>query len=331
MDNKPKVLRSVLCGDDLIRLLSEQYYLGIWHECKYLLKGLNDSYQVLTEQGLYVLRIYRTEVEEADVQYELALINELAEKLASSSTTKVALPIRKKDHGYYSVIKAPEGERFAVLYQFAKGIEHQLNDEQSCFEFGRSAAELHLALDNIYFDLPRYDIDTDFLVDQSMRRIVNYIGEGHEQANFLQQFAHSLKESIMTRHKQGLDWGLCHGDMHGNNNAQYDNGVFSHIDFEWSAKGWRSYDLAQVLISRRRHHSVDRANELWISILSGYRSVRNFSEADEMAVEDFVIARRLWVMNLDVAFIESDSGMLDFGEQWLNDFVEEFKMYLSKY
>lgn len=327
MDDKPKVLRSVLAGDDLIRLLSEQYHLGIWRECKYLLKGLNDSYRVLTEQGRYVLRIFRTEVEEPDVQFEIALINELAGKLARSSTTKVALPIRKKDHGYYSVIMAPEGKRFAVLYEFVTGTEHQLNEEQSCFEFGRSAAELHLAMDNINIDLPRYDLDTSFLVDQPMTRIIDYIGSEHEKVGFLKQFAHKLKENINARNKQGLDWGLCHGDMHGNNNAQYHNGVFSHIDFEWSAEGWRSYDLAQVLISRRRHHPPDRANELWNAIVEGYRSVRSLSEADVMAVEDFAIARRLWVMNLDVAFIESDSGMLDFDEQWLNDFTAEFRTY----
>lgn len=67
----------------------------------------------------------------------------------------------------------------------------------------------------------------------------------------------------------------------------------------------------------------------WNAIIKGYRSVRHFSENDVNAVEDFLIVRRLWVMNLDVAFINSYSGSLDYGEDWLNGFIKEFKEYLG--
>ncbi|WP_374016554.1 hypothetical protein ABU162_20140 [Paenibacillus thiaminolyticus] len=59
------------------------------------------------------------------------------------------------------------------------------------------------------------------------------------------------------------------------------------------------------------------------------RSVRAFSEQDEAAVELFVIARRLWVMGLDVPFIHNETGALDFTEDGLNGFVEEFRGMIS--
>jgi hypothetical protein len=34
-------------------------------------------------------------------------------------------------------------------------------------------------------------------------------------------------------------------------------------------------------------------------------------------------------MSLDVAFIPSDSGVLDYGDDWLNDFVDEFRTRMS--
>lgn len=39
-----------------------------------------------------------------------------------------------------------------------------------------------------------------------------------------------------------------------------------------------------------------------------------------------MIARRLWVMGLDVEFI-SDSGALDYTEDWLEEFIDEFRSY----
>ena len=59
--------------------------------------------------------------------------------------------------------------------------------------------------------------------------------------------------------------------------------------------------------------------------MAGYRSVRSFSTQEEQAVDLFIVARRFWVMGLDVAFIESDMGALDYGSDWLDSFVKEFR------
>lgn len=61
----------------------------------------------------------------------------------------------------------------------------------------------------------------------------------------------------------------------------------------------------------RKRQQEEPKEKLWNALLSGYRSVRAFSEQDEAAVELFVIARRLWVMGLDVAFIHNVTGALD--------------------
>lgn len=330
MIEKPIVMRSVISGNYLSELLSQQYSLGPWRECNYLLRGLNDTYKVQTNQGLYILRVYRVEVEEGDIQYELSVINKLSERLLNG-TTQVAIPISKLDNNLYSEIHAPEGNRYAVLFQYAEGEENALHDENSCFLFGRSAAELHLAMDQIMIEQPKCELNIDFLIKQSVERIISYIGRDHSQVPFLLEFANKLTGILQIRIEQGLDWGICHGDMHGNNNAQFREETITHIDFEWSSNGWRSYDLAQVLFSRRRHNQLDRANTLWNAIINGYRSVRPLSENDVNTVEDFLIVRRLWVMNLDVKFIESLSGSLDYGEDWLNGFINEFKEYLIKH
>jgi Ser/Thr protein kinase RdoA (MazF antagonist) len=197
-------------------------------------------------------------------------------------------------------------------------------------KFGRSAAELHLAMDQMEMNLPRNELNLEQLLDKSLQRILQYIGEEHPHAAFLKEYVEMITSRINAKVGQGLDWGLCHGDMHGNNNVHQDGELFSHYDFEWSSYGWRSYDLAQVLISRRRNQSAEQAEISWNAILKGYRSVRAFSALDEQAVEDFVMVCRLWVMSLDVHFIGTLDGALDFGEEWLNAFIQEFRTYASK-
>lgn len=323
MTRQPIALRSVLNPLAIQETLGGQYDIGPWKECKYWLRGLNDTYRISTPQGFFILRVYRREVREQDVNYELALLLQLQSLLAGKSTS-VAEAVADKRGRMHSVLNAPEGPRCAVLFRYADGTEDGMREEESCYAFGRSAAELHLALDRVEMKLPRYALDTRFLVDEPLERIVKHVGAEHEAVPFLRQCAAALKERIRLATEQGLDWGLCHGDMHGNNNAYRDGGRFAHFDFEWAAPGWRAYDLAQVLLSRRRH-MPDQAEKLWAAVMEGYRSVRGFSAQDEEAVRLFTAARRWWVMSLDAAFVPTDTGALDFGDDWLQGFIAEFR------
>ncbi|REE55369.1 Ser/Thr protein kinase RdoA (MazF antagonist) [Paenibacillus taihuensis] len=321
----PTALRSVLYPKYLEYCLGERYDLGKWDECLFWLRGLNDTYRIKTSSGYYILRVYRLSVCEADVAYEVSLLNELEIKLSAVTTTKVSEPITQLDNRSYTVIEAPEGKRAAVIFRYIDGKENVLQVEASCFAFGKSAAELHTAMDRLTIDLPRYEVDTYFLIKQPYERIVNYIGENHQAVPFLRQFADALEERIVAAAKCGLDWGICHGDMHGNNNAFQEGVQWTHYDFEWAAKGWRAYDLAQV--KGRKRQLTEKKEVLWNAFISGYRSVRALSEQDESAIDLFMIARRLWVMGLEVTLIPNDFGVLDYSEDWLDGFIQEFRSY----
>ncbi|QOS76917.1 phosphotransferase [Paenibacillus sp. JNUCC31] len=323
MFNQPTALRSVLNPKYLEFVLSDQYDIGPWKECLFWLRGLNDTYRLRTSTGMYILRVYRTEITEEDVRYELALLSQLKGTLSSSAHTDIGEYIEKKDHTEYTMLDAAEGKRVAVMFRYIEGAENNLEDEESCYTFGQSAAELHSAMDRVTMELPRYELDTKFLIDEPLERILNYVGKSSEAVPFLNAFTQTLKERIAAVSSQGLDVGLCHGDMHGNNNAFQQGKQFIHYDFEWAAPGWRAYDLAQV--KARKRQSGERKAVLWDALMAGYRSIRSFSKQDEEAVDLFIIARRFWVMGLDVAFIESDTGGLDYGSDWLDSFIEEFR------
>ncbi|MBB3127016.1 Ser/Thr protein kinase RdoA (MazF antagonist) [Paenibacillus rhizosphaerae] len=324
MYTQPTTLRSVLDPKYLKYSLSKHYDIGEWDECLYWLRGLNDTYRIRTSSGFYILRIYRVSIEENDVAYELSLLTQLKGELNSVST-KVSEPIYKKDNSLYTVVSAPEGQRIAVIFRYLTGTENVLHDEKSCFSFGKSAAELHTAMDRITLNQSRYALDTNFLISQPLNRIVKYIGEKHSATSFLREYGNALIERINTVTSHGLDWGICHGDMHGNNNAFQEGDSFTHYDFEWSAKGWRAYDLAQV--RGRKRQLEDKKAPLWNALISGYRSIRDFSDQDESAIELFMKARQLWVMGLEVTFIPNDFGVLDYSEEWIEGFINEFRSH----
>lgn len=368
-DEEPIANRSVLRSAYVERRLSGLYDLGKWTECRYWLRGLNDTYRVRAQDGgAYMLRIYRAEVRESDIAFELELLERLqAELLGTAAEASPA--VRLADGRLFSALPAPEGVRFAALFREAEGAEDLMQDEASCIAFGRSAAELHAAMDRVSprtaggFDAvrgigraaegaagaaasepqeraacavsgearaakplpPRAPADAEVLLRAPLRMILAQIGEDHPEAPFLRRYAQGLEAAASEAVSGGLDFGLCHGDMHGNNNALRQGDRFTHFDFEFAAPGWRAWDLAQV--KNRKRQQPERIEPLWQAFLEGYRSVRPFSAADEAAVEIFRLVRRFWTMGLDAEIAPLCDGALDFGEDWLAEFAEEFRRH----
>ena len=121
MFNHATALRSVLSPAYLEWALQAHYDIGTWQECRFWLRGLNDTYRVQTSTGVYILRVYRTEVAEADVRYELSVLTALKERLGSSEHTEVGDFIPTKDQTGYTMLDAAEGKRAAVIFNYIEG------------------------------------------------------------------------------------------------------------------------------------------------------------------------------------------------------------------
>ncbi|OWA34963.1 hypothetical protein B9G55_14585 [Saccharibacillus sp. O16] len=355
--------RSTLQAEDLRRHLEPLYPLGAWSECRYWLRGLNDTYRIRTQDGgAYMLRVYRVEAREDEIVFELNLLERLQAELAGTSTS-AAPAVRLLDGRLYAALQAPEGTRFAALFLEAQGEEDPLQDPAACRAFGRSAAELHAAADRLMPGIAAADfaavpasaampappgrasreesgaapaasplpfraaVGAEALLRQPLQVILAFIGEDHAEAAFLRRYAQELEAAMEYAASTGLDFGLCHGDMHGNNNAVRSGEQFTHFDFEFAAPGWRAWDLAQVKNRKRQQH--EQIEPLWQAFMEGYRSVRPFYAADEAAVDVFRRVRRFWTMGLDAQMAPLMEGALDFGEDWIADFVREFRSHAS--
>jgi Ser/Thr protein kinase RdoA (MazF antagonist) len=91
----------------------------------------------------------------------------------------------------------------------------------------------------------------------------------------------------------GLDFGFCHGDLHGFN-AAFDGETVTMFDFDCCGVGWRAYDIAvyRWLLEMRNLTSN------WKPFLETYQERRPLAQIDLSAVPLFVAARYIWILGL---------------------------------
>lgn len=288
---KLAVNHSVISSDALLPILYKLYDIEGILECRLLCNGVNDTYLVSTNERKYILRIYKVNWRtKSDIHFEIELLNHL-----NSNEIPVSYPVMKKDGTYDTEITAPEGQRSAVLFTYAEG--GNSDNKESCSLYGEEVARMHLAMDDFHCSHHRFTIDLDHLLDEPIQKIKPLLSHRPEDIEYLESLSNLLQKRINSI-SPGLEWGLCHGDLHGWNVHFYDS-TLTHFDFDCGGFGWRAYDLSVFLWARVRCREKDHfKNELWNTFLESYQKHKAFSEHDLEVVPTFVAIREIWLMGL---------------------------------
>jgi Ser/Thr protein kinase RdoA (MazF antagonist) len=151
----------------------------------------------------------------------------------------------------------------------------------------------------------------------------------HRKEDFMiiKTAANRLEELLKEQPLEDLNWGICHGDLHGNTNISYrDDMSYTHYDFDLCGYGWRAYDIAEFRLARevRLGHDPEKLELIWKAFVDGYKSVRDLSELDIKTVPIFVGIRQLWLMSLCLKD-PSINGIIDYGDDFINDKLSYFK------
>ncbi|WP_343231056.1 MULTISPECIES: phosphotransferase [Virgibacillus] len=91
-----------------------------------------------------------------------------------------------------------------------------------------------------------------------------------------------MKEELA---EKNLEIGLCHGAFH---NHHLNNGELEVFDFDFTAIGYRSYDVA-VSWWNLLHNDKRQEQECWDSFLQGYLSQRELTKDDLQSVPLFTL------------------------------------------
>ena len=242
-----------------------------------------------------------------DIAYEIDVLNHL-----SSKEISIAKPIAKQDGQYITVLLAPEGERYAVLFTYAEGKEAPYEDdvETKAFNYGKQAAKIHQATEDFSNSHSRFLLDMTDPFDAPLKKISSMLSHRQKDWNYLQQLADKIRHRLARIPSQALEQGFCHGDFHGGNANFADDGTITFYDFDCGGWGWRAYDISVFRWSARLR---EKEMEYWQPFIRGYTAQKALNELDLQTVPLFIGIRHFFLLDIHIG------GGKDWGFGWMND------------
>jgi Ser/Thr protein kinase RdoA (MazF antagonist) len=303
------VIASTLLPQALADDILPGFGVGPVVECKFYSGGFNHTYRIKTgEDRTYYLRAYRIKWRTlADIQYELDVLYHLDRK-----GFPAAKPVPYKDRQQFCSVPAPEGTRYLALFTEAPGpeISYDHEPDKMAQRYGQAVAQMHNALDDFSNSHPRFHKDIEHFIDLPLRNIESFLSHRPDDWAYIQQFAETLRQRILSMPDDALEQGFCHGDLQGYHANIAPDGTLTFFDFDCGGFGFRSYDLAVFLWCCRLEDAVAVR---WEPFLNSYRETRPIHELDLQAVPLFVCARYLWHMGVHT------QNSPDWGIGFLND------------
>ena len=310
----------------LTQVVLDNYNVGLVMDCRFLSRGLNDTFLILTKESQYILRIYRAGWRDhSDILFELEALLHLAREGIS-----VSIPIKRGDGELVGVIAAPEGPRHMVLFSYAAGKEPQYDMEAFASAYGRAVARVHAKSDTFHSVYERFELNLNHLLDLPIQSILPFLSHRNEDDEYVTRLGEKLRRRLEDLPLESLEMGFCHGDFNtGNVHQEGENGM-TFFDFDCCGVGWRAYDIA---VFRWNSRLLEKDKEWWPSFLHGYRDERSLADIDIKATDVFVAIRHLWLLDLHIG-IGRDAGYgflndryfdrgLTFLRKWEAEFLEE--------
>ena len=282
---KLKCSYSTISPEELMTKVIPDYCIDNPIECRFWKRGANDTYQVRCSDSYYFLRIYRHNAYSMEAnEFEAEFLNYMHQ-----NGFPVAYPISRKSGGFIKEIDAPEGSRFVLVTALAKGKVPDYDSLENCRLVGESVAQLHQVSDGFKTSRQKTHLDLQWLLQNSMSVIRSHIKHFPDKLSFIEAIVKDVRKAIELVSEESLDFGVCHGDLHGGNLHLYENEVI-HFDFEECAFGYRLYDLATFKWGAcGGRNGADR----WASFIDGYQSIRPISEQSLSLIDQFVIVREV--------------------------------------
>lgn len=290
------VIYSTLEAKSLASTLLATYEIDSPATCKLLSAGFNDTYLLKTENHRYVLRISRSGCRSlSEIHYELELLSHL-----KTRGVAVPQPISGKHGEPVLKLRAPEGTRFLVAFRYQEGALMSWENQEQSKLAGRVAGMLHSASDGFSSRYERSPLDLELLIDAPMAAIRPFLEDRPQDWSFLRTFAAKLRSALLAA-SEGLDWGVCHGDLGASNMLVSTDSTVTLLDFDFCGPGWRAFDLAHVwsrLAPSGSSRPADSKWDAWDSFVKGYTDVRPLQDVDRESLGIFHIINHLFFLGL---------------------------------
>ncbi len=288
------VTYSTLACDALISRVLPHFQITGIRNCQLWHRGLSDVYLVETSSTTYVLRVshahWRTKTE---IDFELELLVFLQQR-----DIPVARPLYTKDGQLSIEIVAPEGQRYAALFDFAPGQVPlgDLNPAQGQ-KLGETVGRLHQVAIDFHSCAYRQPLTLDYLLDDSLEAIAPFLQHRQQDHDYLVDSIAEIKQKLQGMPKNPPFWSICWGDPHSGNAHFTDDNQVTLFDFDQCGYGWRAFELAKFL-----HVSARTGMEKTVrnAFLEGYQSIQSVTSQEEDSIQPFAQAAHIWQWSISL-------------------------------
>lgn len=309
------VSNSNLSATHLGMFLQKKYDLSEHTQCRLIKAGINDTYLVTDRLEKFVFRVYslnwRTETE---IEEEIKLLNQL-----KINNIAVSYPITDAENNFIQTLKAPEGDRFAVLFSYAKGEKIHSFSQEIHFQIGKLMAQIHLVTLNQ--SLKRIVYTPEIILLKSLKQVENFLSKETKEMNFMQSSQKYLLQEFQNANRANIRQGIVHLDIWFDNLNIGENKDVTIFDFDFCGNGWLCLDIAYYILQL---HNVEKYElkdyqPKIDSFIKGYESITKISDEEKRLIP--ILGVSLYFFYLGIQCQRYDN--------WSNSFLSE--NYLKRF
>jgi len=287
--------------------------------CQYFVLGLHDNYLVKDDKTHYILRIYRGDWRsKQDIGFELELLLNLYEQGRS-----VAQPLRVNSGKFYIALDCPEGQRLAVLFRYAPGIEVNELSGNHARLLGQEVAKIHQCTIESHYDSKRPPLNLERLLDQSVDLVLPFMSDVAKiKLNIIQKRLHTQLSPLPFADPFTV---YCHGDIN-MSNFHIDGEQITIFDFDQCGLGWRAFDIGKFNSSVMNQVNC---RELQSEFLAAYQACNQLSSEEVAAIPYFMCVALIWVMAIHALNMQL-IGSKNYGRRYWNRKIKQLELALQK-
>lgn len=306
--NYSDITYSILSREMVIKIISQNYNFKHITGCRLYSQGVNDVYEIYTNEGLFYFRISqfnKRNQHQLDTEINLLISLHL-------NGINVVKPIFLKSGAGVCSVDQPEGIRLGILFKGIDGERITIPSQTQSWILGSNVAKVHNTMDNLsqFNGLIRFD-EMELII-KSRKKVLEYALSSYNDR--LHKEFNDINLTFNQIIHANLNIGICHGDIHLGNLRFNENKV--HIfDFDFLNLGWRGYDISVFLWSMLfGGYDANICYSCWENFLEGYREYKTFDEKELDFVNDWLILRTMWLMGIQVEYLSNSRGV-----DWINN------------
>ena len=249
-----------------INKILKDYQLGELVKFSGIKEGIeNTNYLLQTKNNNFIITIFEKRVDTKQIPFYFEVMT-----TSHAEGIDCPVPIRNKNGELVNKVK----NKKMAIFCFLKGNSKKKWNKGDCFMVGQKLAQFHLA--NINNKLKaRNNFSVDFwnqIYSSCLNKFNNII------PNSLETISHEI-DYISLNWPKDLPKGVIHADLFPDNVFFKNKKISGFLDFYFSCCDFFSYDLA-ITINAWCFYKCKFNKEFFISLVSGYQSVRKLETAE---------------------------------------------------